>query len=228
MDIGLSLSFPFQDEEWVRKIAIGAVIVLVGIITFGIVLLPLLGWGLEVMRRLIRDQYPVLPEWQDFGQLFMDGLKVFALSFVWSLPIILVSACIGFAGAFSGSAGGEFGQSAQTAIGSVGAIVSTCIGIPYGLAIGILLPAAMGILADSDDFGRALNPANAFQLVRDNIGNYLIAWFVGGVALFIVEIVGTLACFIGLLPALAYGTAVVSHLYGQAYRLSAPAPVSAV
>jgi hypothetical protein len=228
MDIGLSLSFPFQDEEWVRKIAIGAVIVLVGIITFGIVLLPLMGWGLEVMRRLIRDQYPVLPEWQDFGQLFVDGLKLFALSFVWALPIILVSACLGVLGAFSTSGGGEFGQGAQTAIGSVSAIVSTCIGIPYGLAIGILLPAAMGILADSDDFGRALNPANAFRLVRDNIGNYLIAWFIGGLALFVVQIVGTIACGIGLLPALAYGTAVVSHLYGQAYRLSAPAAAAAV
>jgi hypothetical protein len=229
MDIGLSFSFAFQDEKWVQKILIGAVIVLVGIITFGIGLLPLMGWGLAVARRLIRDEYPVLPEWQDFGQLFMDGLKLFALGLVWALPIIVLSACIGVFSALSGGAAipsEGYSPGAQSAFGSLLSAVISCISLPYGLAISILMPAAMGILADTGDFGRALNPSNAFQLVRDNVGTYLLAWFIGAVALFVAEIVGTIACGIGLLPALAYATAVVGHLYGQAYRLSgASAPV---
>lgn len=223
MDIGLSFSFPFQDEKWVQKILIGAVIVLVGIITLGILFLPLMGWGLAVTRRLIRDEVPALPEWQDFGQLFMDGLKVFALGLVWALPMILLSACIGAVTALLGGAAGAgsgYGSDIQNVTGSLLSLVISCLSLPYGLAISILMPAAWGILADTDDFGRALNPANAFQLVRDNVGTYLIAWFIGAVALFVSEVVGTIACGIGLLPALAYGTAVVGHLYGQAYRVS--------
>jgi hypothetical protein len=222
MDIGLSFSFPFEDEKWVQKLLIGAVIVLVGIITLGILLLPVVGWGLEIVRRMIRDERPILPEWQDFGQLFVDGLKIFALAFVWSLPIILISACFGLVAGFAGAAGsgGGYGSNVQNVTSSLVSLVITCISLPYGLAVSILLPAAMGILADTGDFGRTLNPSHAFRLVRDNIGTYLLAWLVGAVAMFVLQIVGTIACLIGYLPAFAYGTAVVSHLYGQAYRVA--------
>lgn len=223
MDIGLSFSFPFEDEKWVQKLLIGAVIVLVGIITLGILLLPVVGWGLEIMRRLIRDEHPILPEWQDFGRLFIDGLKLFAVVLVWSLPMIVLSACLGVAAAVAGGGGvpsGAYGSGAQNAMSTLISLVSTCISLPYGLALSILMPAAMGILADTGDFGRALNPSNAFQLVRANAGTYLLAWFVGAVALVVLQIVGTIACVIGYLPAIAYGTAVVGHLYGQAYRIA--------
>lgn len=47
MDFRLALSFPFQDEEWVRKLAIA------GALSLTIIdLIPVFGWSLEVNRRL--------------------------------------------------------------------------------------------------------------------------------------------------------------------------------
>mgnify|MGYP000452871902 CR=1 FL=1 len=47
MDIGSSFSYMFKDEDWIKKILIGAVLVLTGIGGIAVS-----GWMLEIIRRV--------------------------------------------------------------------------------------------------------------------------------------------------------------------------------
>jgi hypothetical protein len=210
MDIGAALSFVTQDKDWIKKILIGAVLVLTGI-----GMIPVAGWALEIVRRVIRGDTEPLPEWAEFGKFIVDGLKLIVVTIVWSLPYIVLSACLGGIGAALGN------SASQSDVATASTILSVCLGviaIPYFIAFGLLLPGAAGILAEQDSLGAAINPARALKLVRANIGGYVIAFLVGDIIVSVATFVGTLVCVIGVLPATAYAYAVLGHMYGQAHR----------
>jgi hypothetical protein len=210
MDIAAALSFVTQDKDWIKKILIGAVLVLTGI-----GMIPVLGWTLEITRRVIRGDAEPLPEWTDFGKFIVDGLKLIVAAFVWILPYAILSACLGGIGTALANSGSQ--SDASTA----STVLSVCLGIialPYFIVYGLLLPGMAGTLAEKGSLGSALNPANAFKLVRANIGGYVIAFLVGDIIISVATFVGALVCLIGLFPATAYAYAVLGHLYGQAHR----------
>lgn len=211
MDFGAAFSFVTADEDWVKKLAIASAIALVGLITFGLAMIPLAGYGLAITRRVTEGTEPVLPEWTNFGELIMDGLKMVAISIIWSLPIILLSACLGGAAALLA---GDDGGTVPTLISTL----ISCISLPYSILMALLLPASYGHLAYTDEFGAALNPANAFKILRENIGAYVIVALVWIFLVPIITSIGALVCLIGLFPAVAYTTAVMGHLMGQAYK----------
>ncbi|MBI4769453.1 MAG: DUF4013 domain-containing protein [Chloroflexi bacterium] len=209
MDIGASFSFITSDRDWIKKIAIGALLAFTGI---GIIAVT--GWSVEIMRRLARNDPELLPDWNNFGQYALDGLKLGVIGFVWVLPLILIGACAGIAAAFMG------GDLSSDAGGILSLLVLSCVGllaVVYSLLLSFLLPAAAGLLADGGDFGQALNPANAFRLLRANPGGFVVAALLGGVAIGVLASVGAVFCGVGSFPAIAFGYAVQGHLWGQAY-----------
>ena len=205
MDFGTAFSYAFQDEDWLKKLAIGAVLALTGI-----GMIPVLGWMMEIVRRAKDGDYS-LPEWSDFGTLFVDGLKAMAIGLIWAIPAIVIGGCIGGGVALSGN---------SDALGTVGwilTVLSSCIALPYMLALMLLMPPMIGILADTGNFGEALNPANSFKLFRSNIGGYLITLVVQMFGFPILTSIGSIACGVGAFAAMAYGYAIIGNLYGQAY-----------
>ena len=205
MDFGTAFSYAFQDEDWLKKLAIGAVLALTGI-----GMIPVLGWMMEIVRRAKDGDYS-LPEWSDFGTLFVDGLKAMAIGLIWAIPAMVIGGCIGGGVALSGN---------SDALGTVGwilTVLSSCIALPYMLALMLLMPPMIGILADTGNFGEALNPANSFKLFRSNIGGYLITLVVQMFGFPILTSIGSIACGVGAFAAMAYGYAIIGNLYGQAY-----------
>ncbi|MGD2058732.1 MAG: DUF4013 domain-containing protein, partial [Anaerolineales bacterium] len=87
MDFGLAFSYVFEDEEWVKKLVITAIIAIIPIVGQ----IALLGWSLEITRRVIREEATPLPDWSDFGGLFTLGVKAFVVAFVFSLPLMFIS-----------------------------------------------------------------------------------------------------------------------------------------
>ena len=81
MDIGSAFTYMFDDQDWLKKIAIGGGITLGAIILLPILVglalfLPLSGYMLETLKN-VRDGRPTpLPEWANFGDLFSKGLMV--------------------------------------------------------------------------------------------------------------------------------------------------------
>lgn len=212
MDFGAAFSFVTADEEWVKKLAIAAVLALASLLTFGLALIPLAGWALAISRRVSQGTEPVLPEWTEFGGYVMDGLKMVAIGFVWAIPLLLLSACAWGVNLLVA------GQGDSETISTIVSIVGSCISIPYGILLALLEPAAFGHLAHSDNLGQAINPLNAFKILRENIGAYVIIALVWLLLVPIIQSIGLLVCIIGVFPAIAYTMALVGHLMGQAYR----------
>ena len=129
-----------------------------------------------------------------------------------SIPIFLISLCLGLVSALITT------QGDMDALSAIVSVATTCLTIPYAILLALLTPAAFGHLAKTDNFGEALNPINAFKILRANVGGFVITalvWIFGGL---IIQSIGLVICIVGVFPAIAYTFLVLGHLIGQAYK----------
>jgi hypothetical protein len=214
MDIGKAFSFVFEDENWIVKTLIGAGVFAVGLLLSWL-LIPLVvafailgGYQVEITRRVIRGDLDTLPEWDNWGQLIADGLKLIVISIVYALPAIIVGLCLGVpAGILSDDAPGL-----STSL----SLLSSCLGILWAIVVTLLLPAAVAFFVDKDELAAAFRFGEVIGFVRDNLSTYLVTMVMSWVAS-IIGSLGSLVCGIGLLATVPYSYMVTGHLYGQAY-----------
>ena len=148
MDFGLAFSYVFEDEDWLKKLALASVLcfTVIGII-------PVLGWGLEVIRRVIKNEPEPLPDWSEFGQYLVKGLLVAVVIFVYSLPIIVVGSCNAGAGSLLNNTGEDFAAPAVWIL----TMCLSCLYVIYGVGVSLYIPAALGHYANSGEFGSVFN-----------------------------------------------------------------------
>ena len=205
MDFAQAFTFPFQDKEWIKKIVITALISFIPILG-GI---AVLGWSLEVGRRLIRGEAPVLPDWSNFGGLLSLGIKGFVVSLVLSIPLIVLYLPASLLSAFADS------EQMATLL-SIVSICTGCLGLLYAIAFMFVLPAAYGQLAATDSLAEAFNVRKLVSLIRNAPAAYLIV-VLGLLVAGIIAPLGVILCVIGVFFTFAYTLAVEGHLFGQAY-----------
>ena len=96
MDIGRALTYFTEDERWVEKTAIGTGLllvstllsfVLIGVLGFFI----LFGYLVRLLQNVRDGVHPALPEWNQWGDDLVRGVKLACVYIVWALPIIFVS-----------------------------------------------------------------------------------------------------------------------------------------
>lgn len=211
MDIGQAFGFVFQDEDWLKKVLIGAVLALTGI---GFV--PIIGYGMEVARRVANGHPQPLPEWDDWGRKIIEGFMSGIVAFVWSLPVIVMGACVGIMAVPLSDSGGD-------APLIIAIVLASCVGLIimlYSLILGLVLPAALTRYAVTGEFGAGLRFGKAIGMVRDNLGVYLMVLLVTFLAQ-IVGSLGSIALGCGALFTSFYAVLVMYHAYGQAYRVAA-------
>lgn len=225
MDVGKAFGYVFDDERWITKILIAAAILALGILFFWLIIPPFLvgfllgGYGIEITRRVIKGEPQVLPEWDNWGDLFMDGLKAWIIGLIYALPIIIGSFCLSI----------PIGITAEDAQG-VNSILSAflgCFNLLWGIVMGLLLPAAIASFVAEDEVSAAFRFGDVFALVRHNFSTYLIVLVIGWVAS-IIGGLGLLVCGVGVLVTAPYAGWITAHLRGQAYLEAtgqAPQPV---
>jgi hypothetical protein len=215
MDYGEAFTFVTKDTDWVKKLAIASALVLFSPI-LGITMLPLLGWSIEIAKRVIDNRDDVLPDWTDFGGFFAGGLKAIGIYLIWFLPVILAAVLS------SGSSlliDTDFGRSEAGQI-----LLLVCSGclllfiVIYAIAAGVLLIPAYGVLAATGSFKDALNPSKALQVLKANPAGTIITLLIVAIVPGLASSLGSLVCLVGMLPAVAYTMAMTGHLYGQVYR----------
>ncbi len=217
MDIGKSLTFVTEDENWIKKLGIGTLVNLVPILNFA-----WLGYIVEMLRNVQQDDPRPLPEWDDFGGKFMKGLMLGLANLVYALPIILVM-CVVW-GVMMIPAMAEQGNGDSGALGGAFGLVSIllfcCIGI-YGLALSFVGPAILINFAREGSFGSCFQFSAISQIITQNTQAYLTAWGIGilvslGVGL-AVGLLGWIPCvgWLASLAATAYIMVVWAHLFGQ-------------
>jgi hypothetical protein len=204
MQFGKAFSFVFEDEDWVMKTIIAALVSLIPIIGQ----ITVLGWGLEVTKRVIRNDPNPLPDWSDFGGHIVKGIMAWVIGFVYVLPLIILYACpiIIIAAA----------QNDDT-IASVGWVCFSCLTFIYVVLLMFVLPAALGNYAAKDELSAAFRFGEVFGLVRVAPGAYLLT-ILGALIAGIIAPLGMILCFVGVLWTQAYAVLINSHLWGQAYN----------
>ncbi|NIT59038.1 MAG: DUF4013 domain-containing protein, partial [Aliifodinibius sp.] len=89
MDIGKAFTFIFDDEDVIKKLLIGTIVFIIPIVNFA-------GFGylVHLIKNVEEDLEPPLPDWDNFGGYFMDGLKVLIGLLVYSIPMLLVGCAL--------------------------------------------------------------------------------------------------------------------------------------
>lgn len=211
MNYGYAFTYQFKDDQWIKKFAIAALFTLIPIIGQ----LFLAGWGLEITRRVIKEDPEPLPEWNDFGNYIVKGIQLIIIGFVYALPIILVQACVQ-----GGLAAGMDSYGGDDAYGAIYIIAQFCTGCPsflYSLFLGLFLPAAIGHFAAEGSLGAAFRFGEIFRIVKAGPAAYIIIMLAAFVMPFI-ALLGLMFCLIGALFTFPYAMTVMQYLYGEAYR----------
>lgn len=222
MEIGAAFTFMFDDEEWIKKLAIGAGVflaaTLLSFVLIGIVLyLPLFGYMVEIARNVRDRRAPLLPEWDDWGGLFNKGLMVFAISFIYTLPI-LVLVCPIVLISIAGPAMAGAGSDAEGLI-AFAIICLSCLVTILSFACAFLIPAATIRYIQEGNLGAALQFGAVINFIRENLSNYLVAILIIIVAQLVAQAIGSLVCGVGIIVSAVWATMVTGHLYGQLAQL---------
>ncbi len=210
MDFGKAFTYPFDDHDWVKKILIPALIAIIPLVGQ----IFLIGWSLDVTRRIIRHEPAPLPE-LDFGRQLVDGLKAFVIGLVYAIPAIILTIPI-IVVSVAASSGNT---TDNTANGLVAAVSLCCNGLIflYALVMSFILPAAYANFVANENLGAAFRFQEVIGLVRAAPGAYLIV-LLGIFISSIIAQLGIIACGIGIFATLTYSLAIDGHLYGQAYN----------
>jgi hypothetical protein len=211
MEFGKAFSFAFEDKDWIKKLGIGALLMIIPFIGW----LVVAGWGIEITKRVIQHDPQPLPDWSDFGGYLVKGLQVFVIGLVYSLPIILVNICQQGVTLF-GQQGDTTDQTILMAV-TVLAVCFGCVSFIYSIFLGFILPAALGNFAATGQMGAGFRFGEVFGLVRAAPVAYLLA-LLGGFVASLIASLGLILCVIGILFTAVYAYTINAHLYGQAYN----------
>jgi len=208
MDFARPFTFVFEDEKWLEKIALVAIVSLIPVVG----ILVLLGWGLDITRRVIRDERPWLPE-LDFGRHLGDGFKGFIIGLVYSVPMIVLAILSTIFGVALDNASSDFAS-------VILVLLMVCVVLLiflYGLVLNLLAPAAYARFAATDTLRAAFQFGEVWRTVTGNPGGYLIVLLATILCGFVAGL-GSIACVVGVIFTYTYAAAVLYHFYGQAYK----------
>ena len=213
MNFGLSFSYVFKDKEWFKKLAIPALCSLIPVVGQFI----LAGWGLQATKNVIDGKVEdALPD-LDFGGDLGRGFLAAVITFIYSLPVIIIVLITSFIFSFTTDSSGE-------ALSLILMVVGGCFGLfAFLLAILIAFMAVAGVanFVAKGRFGAAFNFKEVFGLLKKSFVSWLLVIVGQIIAMGIIAPLGAIVCVIGILLTSAYGVAVYSHLLGQAYNKSA-------
>jgi hypothetical protein len=211
MDIGRSFTYIFDDENWLTKILLGGLFALLSVILIGIPFV--LGYVVETIKNVIDGVPSPLPEWDNLGEKFRKGLMLALLLLIYQIPNILLQ-CV------SGGAMGALAEADPRTAESAIPIIQSCQGcfsLVWTLLVAAITPAVFIKYTLTDDFMAGFRFGELFDLIKADLGNYVIAilltWVAGVVAM-----VGLIGLCIGIFFTGFWSRLVQAHLYGQLYR----------
>lgn len=240
MQFGKPFSFVFEDPDWLKKLALLALLGFAQLIpVIGSIFMALVYSGvmIDVMRKVINKDLPTIPN-LEIGRQLSDGFKVWVIGVVYALPGIAVGllmalvSIIGGVGSFWGANNNNGG--AAGVIGVVMILVMVCMGLimaVYFVLVGFVAPAYLGRFIQYGTISSALNFREVFKTAFKKPVPYLLAILgvflvgaVGGIAGSILSSIGAIALGVGALFGMAVATVWMSlasgHYYAQAYNES--------
>lgn len=202
MNYSDALSFTFRDPNWLKKMAIGGAIAFASFYLgiFFIFGFFVVGYYIGVLRNVAKNVEPPLPEWNDLGKIFVDGIlgAVISLFYVLIIGGLCALAIVSVATDYMP----EFEKVSLIVLIAILTLLALSITISYGLLQ----------FALTENFGSAFSVAGVSQVIRSDLGSFL--------AIIIFSIILNCILFLaglGIFSALTnfWGMVVQAHLFGQ-------------
>jgi hypothetical protein len=192
MELGNTIgdSFEYAKEGLVGKWA-KWVLLIISCIIFPLIM----GYVMRVYRGV--KPSPELNEW---GGMFIDGIKLFIVAIIYAIPILIVEFAV------IGSAGMALLATLSNPMADPNAVMALIGAVLFGVIILILvaiiieLIAIIGMIrfARTNSFGQAFNFGEIFATIgRIGIVHYIIALIVLGVIVGIIEVICWVIPYIG-------------------------------
>jgi hypothetical protein len=211
-----ALSSIFRDPDWLKKLALGALFSILGLLIVGGIIIQ--GYLLILGERVARAESRPLPEWDDFGELLRKGGIGFVVSLAYSLPLIGVGILLGlfliplFVSASSPAANPD----ALFGVFFLGYCGGLAILFPLSLVISIVLPAAHAqLILHNHDLGAAFRFREVFGFIRRHPGQYTLMTVLVLAAHFGFSQLAPCTCYISLLVTTFVTQLFQYHLLGQ-------------
>ena len=223
MNVAKAFTFVTEDEQWVGKIGIGVLVILGSFLLFPIPLL--VGYQVGVTRNVMNGEKRPLPQWEDFGRLFVDGLSVLLVQIIFTLPFWLI---MGVA-VFTTVGLGAFSEGVNEDLLATGFLATwglmMCLTLIFVAAWFFLSPALIIQYARTNELGACFRFGEVYEIARRNIGDILIAALaafgaslalnvVAGI-LFIIPCLGQIVGAILLFAGSPWLMVTMGHMYGQ-------------
>lgn len=203
LDIGRSLSYMFEEEDWIAKFLITAGMLLISF--FFVPYFIVQGYIIDIIRRVANEERPALPAWSDWGKYLSEGFMANVALFVYMLPATFLGCCIGILPAALADGDGELS-------GAV-ALLTCCVAviiIPYVLGASLVYYAGLVRYADTGQFSEFFQFGKLWSFVRENLNDY-------GLALIMIIFSAFIGSFVPILGS-AWAMLVMGHLLGQLLR----------
>ena len=201
----------FDDPRWVPKIVVGGVFTLLATVVAGIPFL--LGYAARMTRTIIAGEARPLPEWNDLGEFFGEGLALFAVALIYLLPVSVLSILISIPAAFVDAVS----EPAIRDIGQGFIACASCVMWALSLLIGSILPAALMMVIVTRRFGAAFEFPRLAQFLTRNLGNYVIALVIELIA-YVLSFAGFALLCAGVIFTWFWAILVTTYAFASTWR----------
>lgn len=222
-------TYPFEDEKWLTKFAIGG-----GLGFFFFLIIPALilyGYGLHIMRQIIQTGEYSLPEWESWREMLRDGFNQWIVVIVYGLPT-LVFTCCAVAGWLSAFPALVFAEQAPLAgIAGLGFLMvaggAFSLMLPLSFISAFLAFVAVTRYVALGRLEAAFELNEVWALARKGFKYFLVALLVWYIAIFTLSFAMNLLVYTVVLACLLpffygalimYSTILQGVMYGMAYR----------
>jgi hypothetical protein len=210
-------TYVFEDPRWLNKIGIGALFYLAGFVIVGWFFL--FGYCAQLARNVAAGMANPLPEWDELGEYFGEGLRLFGVMICYMLPLIILLGIFMVPIIMTAATVHDENE----AIGAIMSGMTGCVWFLFALAgmvMTFFVPASLLMVVAEKRFSAAFELGKIWSFITANIGNYLLAIVVYLIARFLGGF-GIILCCVGVLFTGFWALLVTTHGFGQVWKLSA-------
>ncbi len=219
MEYGKAFTFFRDDEKGITKLLIGGVMNYLGFVIVPI--FALWGYSFEILQNVAAGSTQPMPEWDEFGDKFRKGLNVFAIRFVYFLPIVIVFCCffiLSFGlGLATGSStqGGSSNATTASSLASILSLCLACVAFIYGLVATVASDAALILYASSGELNTAFKFSEVLAFTQRHVADLVITLVVTFAAGVVGGLASIITCGLGAPFVSAWVEFAKSNLLGQ-------------
>jgi len=219
IDLARGFRFVPEDPDWIKKVLIGGVFMLLSGLIVGAVFVA--GYGVRLLRNTARGEARPMPEWDDLGGMAGDGLRAMALYLAYALPVMLVPmGCIVVMAFATAGLSGHGSHGASEVLGplmAMGVMGLYAFMAVVMLALSLYVPAALARFVMLERLGAGFEVGENIAFIRRNLPNYAMTLLLYLLASFAAQL-GIVLCCVGFFPASFWAFCILCWGLGEVVR----------